>query len=140
VKGAASTSRCTIGQYSTVTFLFDGIITIDVIEHLFSPWDTMRKLYGRLIDGGWLCVTTPNADCLKSRLIKTSWGEFHNPSHIYFLTPKSMRSIFNKLGFRKVKRLRWFVRYSGNPLLSSCHTLLQASGLDGEIRYLISKA
>jgi len=119
--------------------LFDGVITIDVIEHILSPWDTIERLYRLLANKGWLCVITPNADGLNARFFRANWRELHNPSHIYFLTPRCIEAIFVRLGFAKFRRLNWFVQYSNNPLRKLIHYLLQSLELDGEIRYLIAK-
>jgi 2-polyprenyl-3-methyl-5-hydroxy-6-metoxy-1,4-benzoquinol methylase len=119
--------------------LFDGVISIDVLEHVPSPWGTLKELYGFLVHKGWLCVTTPNAHGLNARFSGSGWRELHNPSHLYFLTPRDMKAFFIRLGFTKVRRLKWFVQYANDPFKKIVHYLLQLSGLDGEMRYLILK-
>jgi len=120
-------------------FSFDGVVTIDVIEHIFSPWDTIEKLYGFLADNGWLCVTTPNADSFNARFLRSNWRELHNPSHLYFLTPRCLEAIFTRSGYTKFRRLSWFVQYSNNSMRRLVHYLLQLLKLDGEIRYIVYK-
>ena len=119
--------------------LFDGIVTIDVIEHVLHPWDILNLLYGRLNSQGWFYVTTPNAGSLNARLSAGNWRELHNSSHIYFLDQKCLEIILNKIGLNKFIRLRWFVQYTNNPLRVLMHYVLQQFGLDGELRYLIVK-
>lgn len=119
---------------------FDGIISIDVLEHVPSPWGTIAELYALLTYKGWLCVTTPNADGLNARFSGSNWREFHNPSHLYFLTPKDMKAFFGRSGLTHVKRLNWFVQYSNSLPKNLIQYFLQCFGLDGEMRYLIFKA
>lgn len=119
--------------------LFDGIITIDVIEHLFEPWKIIRRLFGLLNHNGWVCLTTPNAQGLNVKISRFRWRELSNTGHFVFFTPKSLQSIFAYIGCVRYQRLRWFVRYSNNPLLNIGHFLLQLFRSDGELRYLAWK-
>ena len=119
---------------------FDGVVSIDVLEHVPAPWSTLQDLFALTASKGWLCVTTPNANSLNARLSGPKWREMHNPGHLFFLTSRSLEAIFRHLGFTKTKKLKWFVQYSNNILKRSMHSLLQLSGLDGELRYLINKS
>lgn len=119
--------------------LFDGVIAIDVIEHLFSPWDTINKLYGLLNHGGWFYIATPNANSLNARFSMSHWREFKNLSHIYFFNAHCLEKIFIKLGIFQYRRLRWFIRYGVNPLRNLLYFFLQFFKLDGELRYILRK-
>lgn len=120
-------------------FLFDGIIAIDVIEHLFYPWGTINQLYGILGAQGWFYITTPNLGSLNSRFFMSHWRELQNPSHIYFFNPVCFETILTKLSIAKYKRLNWFIKYSDNPLRRVVHFILQFLKLDGELRYILRK-
>lgn len=115
---------------------FDGIITIDVVEHLPNPWEVMKKLHSQLNDFGWIFIATPNASGLSMRLTKR---EAKKKGHLVFFTPKTMKAILNHCGFGRYQRLRWIVRYSKNPEKMLLHTLLQIAGWDGALRYLAWK-
>jgi 2-polyprenyl-3-methyl-5-hydroxy-6-metoxy-1,4-benzoquinol methylase len=39
---------------------FDLILCLDVLEHLTSPWDTVRMLHGLLRPGGYMVASIPN--------------------------------------------------------------------------------
>lgn len=118
---------------------FDGIIAIDVIEHLFYPWDTINNLKELLSAKGWFYIATPNVDSLNAKLHMSNWRELYNPSHTYFFTPRCVETIFAKLGIVQFKRLYWFIKYGDNPLRKLVHFLLQYFQLDGEIRYVLHK-
>jgi SAM-dependent methyltransferase len=46
----------------------EGIIAIEVIEHLENPLRLFREAARCLADGGWIVVTTPNVQSISSRL------------------------------------------------------------------------
>lgn len=117
--------------------LFDGVVTIDVIEHIPFPLEKVCDLHKSLRLGGWLYIATPNSNGLSARFLGKNWKQFNNPSHIYLFNDKSIIKVFTVLGFTKFKRLNWFVRYSNNSLITVFHFLLQSLRLDGEIRYLM---
>lgn len=118
---------------------FDGIIAMDVIEHIPSPWDTIGKLRELLNTNGWLYIATPNANSLNARLFKSHWREFYNPSHFYFFNSGCLEEIFIKLGIVKYKKLAWFIKYNNNFLQNVTHLVLQFLKLDGELRYILHK-
>ena len=121
-------------------FLFDGVLMIDIIEHLMTPWDTIMKLYRLLSENGWFYIATPNANSLNAKLFRSHWRELRNVGHIIFFTPDSLELILAHLGDVCYKRLRWFVQYNNDTLRNAIHFLLQLFQLDGELRYLIRKS
>lgn len=95
---------------------FDLITMIDVIEHITTPYETLKKLYNSLSDGGKLILTTPNFRSNKD--IKTNY--FWNPivQHIWYFSIPTLLSLFAKLGY-KVYEL------CGDYELNNCdHTIL----------------
>ena len=70
---------------------FDGIVTIDVVEHLREPWAEIDVLFERLVPGGWLCIATPNPYGLNARISKNSWRELKRPGHILFLSDQTLK-------------------------------------------------
>ena len=45
---------------------FDGIVTLDVIEHLDEPWSVLNSLMDFLVPGGWIFIATPNSNSLNA--------------------------------------------------------------------------
>ncbi len=120
---------------------FDGIVSLEVLEHLLEPREALARLYGRLVDGGWLFVTTPNAAGLPAKLHRERWREAAKAGHVLFFTPATLKRILVETGFRDVRRLRWLVRYSGAPRLrAALHFVLQSVLQDGHLRFLAHKA
>jgi 2-polyprenyl-3-methyl-5-hydroxy-6-metoxy-1,4-benzoquinol methylase len=117
-------------------FVFDGIIAIQVIEHLIEPWNMMEKFRELLKESGWLYVSTLNANGLNARVSRSRWREVRKKGHLIFFTSRNLENILFKIGFRRYKRLRWFVKYRNDPFRKLTNFLLQLCLLDGELRYL----
>jgi SAM-dependent methyltransferase len=124
---------------SEVKGKFDGIVTIDVFEHLRNPWDTLRELSNLLKVGGWMYVATGNPCGLNATINRGNWREAKKAGHLVFPSPSTMEKILHDAGFAKIKRLRWLIRFHRNPLRAMGNYLIQMTGLDGELMYLCWK-
>jgi len=117
----------------------DGIVTLDVIEHLPTPWATLRDLGALLRTGGWMFTATPNGHSLAARVHGPRWRDATNPGHLVVLSPKSLATALAAAGFTRYARLRWFIRYDDRVGRRFVHWGLQAARMDGELRYLAWK-
>jgi SAM-dependent methyltransferase len=115
---------------------FNGIVSIDVVEHLACPWRVVPALRERLTDGGWFYLATPNASSAAARLLGQKWGEANKPGHLWLFTPASLELLLRRCGFGRVERVRWRIPYSSRPARRVIQYALQAAGLDGQLRYL----
>jgi SAM-dependent methyltransferase len=115
---------------------FDGIVTIDVIEHLRKPWLDLLTLRRFLRPGGWLYISTLNASGLNARLSRGRWREALKIDHFSFFSPEILERMFWEAGYINCKRLRWRVRYNRNPARALLNMVLQSTGLEGELRYV----
>ncbi len=114
---------------------FDGIVSVEVIEHLVQPWQVLSDLRARLTSGGWLYVSTPNASGLNARLMRKGWREAAKPGHVVLFTPASLELTLRRAGFQE-RRLRWFVGYSRSRAKRFLQYSLQMSRLEGGLRSL----
>lgn len=119
---------------------FDGIVSIDVIEHLPTPVETIGQLGPYLSDNGWLFLATPNAAGISCRVKRAAWKEVRNPGHLYLFSPQNLELLLSKAGYSRPRRLRWYIQYSANPARRALHTVLQSFAVDGELRYLAYKS
>jgi len=118
---------------------FDGIVSLDVIEHVQVPWDDYKKLNYYLAENGWLYLSTPNAAGINAHFYRSKWREIYNRGHLYFFTPMTLERVLEKGGYNKMKRLRWFINYRRGVITSILHQLFQIAQIDGELRYLAFK-
>jgi 2-polyprenyl-3-methyl-5-hydroxy-6-metoxy-1,4-benzoquinol methylase len=116
---------------------FDGIISLDVIEHMPEPWDSYGDMQKYLVEGGWLYVSTPNAGGINAQYYRARWREFHNRGHLFFFTRKTLELALEKSRYKNIQKLQWFINYHRSVLTSLLHWLLQFLHQDGELRYLV---
>jgi SAM-dependent methyltransferase len=119
---------------------FDGVVTIDVVEHLLEPWTDLEACRRLLKRDGWIFVATPNAGGLRAALRGPGWEEAARRSHVTLFTPRGCAAVLRRSGFGAARRLRWRVDYGRGRAVRAVHTVLQALGVDGELRYLARPA
>jgi 2-polyprenyl-3-methyl-5-hydroxy-6-metoxy-1,4-benzoquinol methylase len=114
---------------------FDGVVSLEVLEHLVNPRMFLEQLHDKLRPEGWLFVTTPNAAGLPAKLNGARWREVGRPGHILFFTPRALKNLLPKVGFDVVYRPCWLVRYPDTrPLRAAAQIALQALRQDGSLR------
>lgn len=86
---------------------FDVITLIDVFEHVTNPQKILQDIYVVLKDDGILCIKVPNGNYnkLKLKLAKlfgkeTQHDIFNAYEHIVHYTPKTMRMMLERNGFK----------------------------------------
>lgn len=80
----------TVEQVDFKGLRFDIITLIDVLEHLHSPFQTLKKLATLLNAGGILLSTTGNTNSLLWRLMRLDYW-YYTPEHISFFNPRWFR-------------------------------------------------
>ena len=117
--------------------LFDGIVSVDVLEHLEKPWEDLQKLTAHVKPNGWLFLATVNSSSLNSIIRKHNWRELQNPSHLVMFNHHNLESMFMKINLKRFQRLKWKVNYHRFFIRQWLIYLQQMLGLDGELRYFI---
>lgn len=115
---------------------FDGVITVDVVEHLARPWEDLAALRGLLKPEGFLYVSTLNAGGLNALLSRSRWREIRKEGHLLFFTVETLQRVLVSAGFDVPQRLRWRIPYHSSVLRRILDFALQALSLDGELRLL----
>jgi 2-polyprenyl-3-methyl-5-hydroxy-6-metoxy-1,4-benzoquinol methylase len=87
---------------------FDCVIFNDVLEHMYSPWDTIRMVKSLLSEKGVLISSIPNFRYIANLITEVIWeGEFRykpeggilDDTHIRFFTSKSIVRMFREQGY-----------------------------------------
>lgn len=110
---------------------FGAIIATDVIEHLTSPRRFIESLLPWLEEGGFIIITSGDADNVWWRLIGARWWYCSFAEHIAFISKRWLRYYSRALNFRVIRarrfrykkmRFRWF-KYASMLLYSMLPTL-----------------
>jgi len=82
---------------------FDIITSFEVIEHLNTPVDEMKKISRNLRKGGLFYCTTPNFNSLSRYFLKSRFNIISYPEHLCYFTPGSLNYLITQFPFRKIK-------------------------------------
>jgi len=123
------------GYYTKAAFpkaSFDVITYIQTLEHLTRPLEALRASYYHLREGGVIAITVPsfnNPRVIAYRIthVKRLVRRDFIPSHLSYFTPRTLRMIVVRAGFRvaDVRCGRYSVRYSHVRLPSCTRPLLR---------------
>lgn len=79
---------------------FDVITSFEVIEHINNPQEELAHFYEILRKGGLVYCTTPNFNSLLRYRLKEKYNVLCYPEHLSYYTPKTLKYVFEKEGFR----------------------------------------
>jgi len=83
-------------QFNIVTFW-------DVLEHIYDPVESLKRVLRIIKNDGVLVIETLNTSSLTARLLKEKWPLYYPPYHIYYYNQSSMSRLLENTGFRIVK-------------------------------------
>ena len=75
--------------------LFDGVLLVEVLEHVQDPYKLLTSCKGLLKPNGFLIVTTPNKTFARPTEV---WQTDLPPVHLYWFSEKGMESMAERLG------------------------------------------
>lgn len=88
---------------------FDCIVCNDVLEHLVDPYSVLSALKRKLTNKGVVVFSLPNVrhiGNLKNLLLKKDWkyedAQILDRTHMRFFTEKSIRRMFDELGYELI--------------------------------------
>ena len=81
-------------------FNFDCIVSLEVLEHIPNPEETVKYFKNNLRDGGILFLSVPNYNSFEQRVFKSNWRLWCPPEHINYFTIKSLSKLLVKNGFK----------------------------------------
>lgn len=116
------------------------IVSVEVLEHLTNPGQTLRQLHNLLKPGGRLFLTTPNAAGLAARLHGAKWREARNLFHLALYTPTGLKMLLTRTGYERLNCITFSPIGSASLPRAALHRTLQAVGLYGGLRVFARKA
>jgi SAM-dependent methyltransferase len=80
---------------------FDVVRFSHVLEHLRDPYETLVQSHALLGPGGYLMIAVPRMPSALTALLGRR-AHFHLPFHLYHFSPRGMRMLLERSGFRIV--------------------------------------
>lgn len=78
---------------------FDVITFWDVLEHTFSPTETLARASALLKPGGLVVISVPNWDSWGRLIFGSHWQGFDPPRHLYVFTRQTLTAMLTQAGF-----------------------------------------
>jgi SAM-dependent methyltransferase len=78
---------------------FDLITLNGVLEHLYTPRQTLNHIHKLLRPGGTVAISVQNFDSLSSKLTKSKWYHLDPPRHFYHFSPANLQQLLESEGF-----------------------------------------
>ena len=82
---------------------FDVVVVNHVLEHIENPLIILEHIYKKIDKNGILFVGVPNIGGLFPKLQKENWQYLQPSQHIYQFTPKTIKLLLKKAGFKPIK-------------------------------------
>lgn len=90
------------GMLSTAPYptnSFDAITFWDVLEHTFSPKETLMQTASLLHPNGIVAISIPNWDSWERHWFGRHWQGFDPPRHLYVFTRATLTKLLEEAGF-----------------------------------------
>jgi len=88
---------------------FDVVVAADVLEHLYDPWETLKRMASFISKDGYAVISLPHAghaavmSCLAAGDFQyRDWGLL-DKTHIRFFCLKNMEELFAKAGLKIIE-------------------------------------
>lgn len=105
----------------------DGITMWHYLEHDYNPAKTIQKLSTIAKPSTRLIIEVPNYDSSSRRQFKSNWAGYHTPRHTALYTPKTMKTLLNKNGWKVVDS---FTYGTLDPFTLHWMSQKEAAGID----------
>lgn len=113
-KHGIEVERASIESAQSLRECYDVVLLAAILEHLYEPAETLRRVRGALRRGGLVLIDVPNECSLLSRagnaymrLRATDWAINLSPTfppfHVVGFCPMSLRYLLDRTGFRPIR-------------------------------------
>lgn len=108
----------TLSEANYADHTFDVVTLYDVLEHVNQPFVLLAELARILKPDGLLVLQMPNIRSFMAAVARDDWPWLCPPDHVHHFSPKSLRLLLLRAGFRVTDQLTW------EPALDFATTLL----------------
>ncbi|MDE2491607.1 MAG: class I SAM-dependent methyltransferase [Elusimicrobia bacterium] len=115
---------------------YNAIVFWHSLEHFADPAAAIARAHESLKPGGLLTVAVPNYGGLQARLFGRFWFHLDVPRHYAHFTPKALRALLERAGFRIVQLDHFSFEHNPYGFLQS---LLNALGFRYNLLYSLLK-
>ncbi|PIT97704.1 hypothetical protein COT77_00135 [Candidatus Berkelbacteria bacterium CG10_big_fil_rev_8_21_14_0_10_41_12] len=95
---------------------FDVVIMSMVLEHLYDPLGTLKRITGWLKPGGQLLFSIPYFEGFEFSVFREYSYGLQLPTHITFFNKKILREYLSKLGYKDIK---FYFQYFDRDIIAS---------------------
>jgi len=85
--------------------VFDCIVAMEVIEHIYDPVDFVEALFSHLKPGGWLILATPDMGSRWRSVMQSKWPSFKLPEHVTYYDSDTLGLLYDRCGFEEINKL-----------------------------------
>jgi 2-polyprenyl-3-methyl-5-hydroxy-6-metoxy-1,4-benzoquinol methylase len=135
-------------DYKCPDDFFDVIHMSMVLEHIHEPLQCLQRINKLLKKGGQLIISVPDISGFEANIYGKYVRTLHVPQHLNHFTPKTIKAILNKAGFKvekivhqsAAKDLTESAKYLDNKLLYKIlNSSIVKKGLARPFVFLLSK-
>jgi SAM-dependent methyltransferase len=91
---------------------FDGVVMLQLIEHVEDPVAVCERVFAMLRPGGCFVIETPNLGGLDYRLFRgRHWGHYHFPRHWNLFSSEALHRMLEQRGF-EIDRTEYLISTS----------------------------
>jgi 2-polyprenyl-3-methyl-5-hydroxy-6-metoxy-1,4-benzoquinol methylase len=106
------THVCRVEDFRAGDGSFDGVIMLQLIEHVDDPGATCDRVFSLLRPGGCFIIETPNLAGLDYRIFRrTWWGHYHFPRHWNLFSSPALHRMLRERGFT-IERTEYLISTS----------------------------
>lgn len=85
--------------------IFDVIVAVNVIEHVYQPVKFVQDLLKHLAPRGWLVLSTPMMNSFWRRILGRRWPSFLLPEHVAYYDQHTLKDLYSRCGISEVHAL-----------------------------------
>ena len=85
--------------------VFDCLLAIQVIEHVYQPLAFVKQLINHTQSGGHIIIATPDIGGVLRKTMGRYWPSFKVPEHVGYFDFRSLSRVMEDAGLRDVRRL-----------------------------------